>query len=130
LKALADNLEKWNKYPWQDMWSSDQTARMPYLSETEKLKVFETARKHIPAGKPSFGRLWLRNRPTARSSWPAGGGPRGGRSAVHQPCYYKSKMDNAGLGDYYTKIADACPIPISMYNMPANTGVDLSVELW
>ena len=25
------------------------------------------------------------------------------------PCYYKSRMDNAGLTDYYTRVADASP---------------------
>lgn len=35
--------------------------------------------------------------------------------------------DNALL-DYYTTVADNSPIPILIYNMPANTGVDLSPE--
>jgi len=45
------------------------------------------------------------------------------------PSYYKSKMDAAALLHYYQSVADASPIPISIYNMPANTMVDMSAEL-
>ena len=45
------------------------------------------------------------------------------------PSYYKSKMDAAGLTDYYLKVAEASPIPVSIYNMPGNTNVDMSGEL-
>jgi 4-hydroxy-2-oxoglutarate aldolase len=38
-------------------------------------------------------------------------------------------MDAAGLSDYYLKVADASPIPVSVYNMPANTGVDMAADL-
>jgi 4-hydroxy-2-oxoglutarate aldolase len=42
------------------------------------------------------------------------------------PSYYKGKMDDAALQYHYETIADASPIPCILYNMPANTGVDMS----
>jgi 4-hydroxy-2-oxoglutarate aldolase len=45
------------------------------------------------------------------------------------PSYYKSKMDAAGLSHYYQSVADASPIPVSMYNMPLNTSVDMAPDL-
>jgi len=38
LKALADNLEKWNKYPLAGYVVLGSNGEMPYLSETEKLE--------------------------------------------------------------------------------------------
>ena len=129
LKALADNLEKWNKYPLAGYVVLGSNGEMPYLSETEKLKVFETARKHIPAGKLLLAGCGCESTHSSIALAKQAAALGADVALFISPCYYKSKMDNAGLGDYYTKIADACPIPISMYNMPANTGVDLSVEL-
>jgi 4-hydroxy-2-oxoglutarate aldolase len=129
LKALAANLEKWNRYPLAGYVVLGSNGEMPYLSETEKLKVFETARKHIPAGKLLLAGCGCESTHSSITLAKQAAKLGADVALFISPCYYKSKMDNAGLGDYYTKIADACPIPISMYNMPANTGVDMSVEL-
>jgi 4-hydroxy-2-oxoglutarate aldolase len=45
------------------------------------------------------------------------------------PGYFKSKMDGAALTHYYLTVAEASPIPVSIYNMPANTSVDMPAEL-
>lgn len=129
LKALADNLERWNKFPLSGYVVLGSNGEMPYLSEAEKLKVFETARKHIPKGKLLMAGCGCESTHSSIALAKQAAAIGADVALFISPCYYKSKMDNAGLSDYYTKIADACPIPISMYNMPANTGVDLSVEL-
>jgi len=41
---------------------------------------------------------------------------------------YYVKPSAAGLVSHFTSIADACDIPIIMYNVPGRTGVDMSVE--
>lgn len=45
------------------------------------------------------------------------------------PFFYKNGMTSSALQNYYTRLADRSPIPIIMYNMPANTGVDMTAEL-
>ncbi|MFA5028056.1 MAG: dihydrodipicolinate synthase family protein [Candidatus Methylomirabilota bacterium] len=129
LKALGENIDKWNKYPLGGYVVLGSNGEMPYLSETEKLKVFETARKHIPAGKLLLAGCGCESTHSSIALAKQAAKLGADVALFISPCYYKSKMDNAGLGDYYTRIADACPVPISMYNMPANTGVDLSVDL-
>lgn len=45
------------------------------------------------------------------------------------PSHYRSRMDNAALRAHYLAVADASPLPLVIYNMPANTaGVDLDAE--
>jgi 4-hydroxy-2-oxoglutarate aldolase len=129
LKALADNLERWNKYPLAGYVVLGSNGEMPYLSEAEKLKVFETARKHIPKGKLLLAGCGCESTHSSIALAKQAAAIGADVALFISPCYYKSKMDNAGLADYYTKVADACPIPISMYNMPANTGVDMSTDL-
>ena len=42
------------------------------------------------------------------------------------PNYYKNAMNDAVNGNFYTTVADNSPIPVVLYNMPGNTGVNLS----
>jgi 4-hydroxy-2-oxoglutarate aldolase len=128
-KALASNLKKWNDYSLAGYVVLGTNGEFPYLSETEKLAFLEAARKHIPAGK-----LFM-----------AGAGCESTHSTIAlikkvatlgvdvalliTPSYYKSKMDAPALLHYYQSVAEASPIPVSVYNMPANTMVDMSAEL-
>jgi 4-hydroxy-2-oxoglutarate aldolase len=45
---------------------------------------------------------------------------------VLTPHYYTSAMTDAALIAHYQAVADTSPIPILLYNMPPNTGLDLS----
>ena len=48
---------------------------------------------------------------------------------VVTPFYYKGAMKDAVLENYFLKIADTSKLPVVLYNMPANTGVNTSAEL-
>ncbi|XP_009579429.1 PREDICTED: 4-hydroxy-2-oxoglutarate aldolase, mitochondrial, partial [Fulmarus glacialis] len=43
-------------------------------------------------------------------------------------CYYRGAMTSAALIRHYTEVADASPIPVVLYSVPANTGLDLPLE--
>ncbi|HEY7982825.1 MAG TPA: dihydrodipicolinate synthase family protein [Ktedonobacterales bacterium] len=48
---------------------------------------------------------------------------------VLPPSHYRSAMTAAALKGHYLAVADASPLPIAIYNMPANTaGIDLDAE--
>ena len=49
-------------------------------------------------------------------------------AVVITPCYYKGKMVGGVLEQHYTAVADASPIPVVLYSVPANTTIDLPVE--
>ena len=48
---------------------------------------------------------------------------------VLSPNYYKRAMTDALNKSFYLELADASPIPIILYNMPANTTINLSAKL-
>jgi 4-hydroxy-2-oxoglutarate aldolase len=49
---------------------------------------------------------------------------------VLPPFYYKSRMDSHALLAHYRAVADSSPLPLVIYNMPANTaGVDLDAAI-
>lgn len=45
------------------------------------------------------------------------------------PFYYKGAMKDPVLENYFTVVADKSPLPIVLYNMPGNTGVNISSAL-
>jgi 4-hydroxy-2-oxoglutarate aldolase len=129
LKALARNMERWNRYPLSGYVVLGSNGEFPYLSDAEKLTYFEAVRKFIPADKlfmagtaceSAHGTIALTKKAASLGADVA---------ILITPSYYKSKMDAAGLSHYYQSVADASPIPVSMYNMPANTGVDMAAEV-
>jgi 4-hydroxy-2-oxoglutarate aldolase len=48
---------------------------------------------------------------------------------VVTPNYYKGEMTEANLSRFYRDVADASALPVILYNMPRNTGVNLSAPL-
>jgi len=48
---------------------------------------------------------------------------------VLPPCYFKSSMTAAAMQQHFVAVADASPVPVVLYNMPANTGLDIPLEL-
>ena len=43
--------------------------------------------------------------------------------------FYKGSMTEAALEQFYLDVAEASPIPIMLYNMPRNTGLNMSSGL-
>lgn len=129
LKALASNLEKWNRYPLAGYVVLGSNGEMPYLSDAEKLTYFEAARKLIPSNKRFMAGCGCESTHSTIALVKHAAALGADVALLISPSYYKSKMDAAGLSDYYLKVADASPIPVSVYNMPANTGVDMTADL-
>uniref|UniRef100_A0A3Q1FX26 4-hydroxy-2-oxoglutarate aldolase, mitochondrial n=1 Tax=Acanthochromis polyacanthus TaxID=80966 RepID=A0A3Q1FX26_9TELE len=47
---------------------------------------------------------------------------------VVTPCFYKGKMDSRALIHHFTKVADSSPVPVVLYSVPANTGLELPLD--
>nr|XP_046197681.1 4-hydroxy-2-oxoglutarate aldolase, mitochondrial-like [Oncorhynchus gorbuscha] len=47
---------------------------------------------------------------------------------VVTPCFYKGMMDSRALVHHFTQVADNSPVPVVLYSVPANTGLDLPVD--
>ena len=48
---------------------------------------------------------------------------------VVTPNYYKGELNDGALARFYTDVADASPLPVILYNMPRNTGINISAKL-
>ena len=128
-KALASNFKKWNLFPLAGYVILGTNGEFPYLSEAEKLAYLEAARKHIPPGKLFMAGAGCESTHSTIAMVKKVAALGANVALLITPSYFKSKMDAAALTHYYQSVADASPIPVSIYNMPANTMVDMSAEL-
>ena len=48
---------------------------------------------------------------------------------VVTPNYYKGEMTEPVLARFYRDVADASPLPVILYNMPRNAGINISAKL-
>jgi 4-hydroxy-2-oxoglutarate aldolase len=129
LQALAANLERWNRYSLAGYVVLGTNGEFPYLSETEKLTYLEAARKSIPTQRLFLAGTGCESTHSTIALTKRAAALGADVAILITPSYYKSRMDAAGLSDYYTAVADASPIPVSLYNMPANTNVDMPADL-
>jgi 4-hydroxy-2-oxoglutarate aldolase len=99
------------------------------LSEQEKLEAIRVTRESVAADQSVIAGTGAEStRETIRLSRAAA---ELGADAVIvvTPHYYRTRMDAAALLAHYRSVADAAPVPVLLYNVPANTGIDMSPEV-
>jgi len=127
-QALAKNLAHWNRFDLRGYVVLGSNGEFVFLSEQEKLQILEAARAVIPSGKllvagtgcQGTGETIDLTRKAAASGADA--------ALVLTPSYYKGQMTPETLVQHHHTVADASPIPVIIYNMPACTGIDLTAE--
>ena len=99
-----------------------------YLDDTEKIKLCEAAREAVSNGQIVVAGTGTEStRATIRLTQAAA--QTGVDAAiVITPAYYKPAMTADVLINHFKMVAEASTIPIILYNMPAYTGVDLTVD--
>ncbi len=99
------------------------------LSHDEKVKLVKTARENLPrekmviagTGCESFKETLELTKECAAAGAEV--------ALVVTPNYYKRDMNEAALEKFFTMLADASPIPVMLYNMPGNSGINIPSSL-
>lgn len=127
--GLKKNLEFWAKSSLDGIVVMGSNGEFVMLDQNEKLKLLEFVRENYPKDKlliagtscESYRETLFLSRKAYELGYDA--------VLVLPPSYYKSSMTNDVLEHYYFKLADESPIPVLVYNMPANSGINLSSKL-
>jgi 4-hydroxy-2-oxoglutarate aldolase len=126
--AIRDNLRAWSAKGVIGFVVLGSTGERVHLDEREYLQVIETSRAAVSndlafivgAGQQSTSGTINEIRKAAQAGADA--------VLVITPHYYRSAINQETLVSYYTTVADASPVPILLYSMPALTGVKLEPE--
>ncbi|KAL1250997.1 hypothetical protein QQF64_018793 [Cirrhinus molitorella] len=109
-QRLDDNLKKYGKLPFRGLVVQGSNGEYPYLTPEERVEVVKkTTRATIQMSQQmaDAGADCL---------------------LVVTPCFYRGRMDSRALINHYTKVADSSSVPVVLYSVPANTGLDLPVD--
>jgi 4-hydroxy-2-oxoglutarate aldolase len=125
LEALTENIARLNQHDLTGYVVLGSNGEAGYLSEEEKMRVWEAARQAIPADRLMLAGAGCEStRETIRLTRRAA---EVGADAVMlvPPHYYTGKMTPDSLVRHYQAAADASPIPVLVYTVPGFTGVDM-----
>ncbi len=128
LPKLVANLGFWNRTGIAGYVVLGSNGEFVLLSEKEKLEVIATVREHAAPGKFVLAGTGCEGTLETIRFTKKAAEVGADAAVVITPSYYKGKMDGAALHHHYSTIADASPIPVILYNMPANTGVDMTAD--
>ncbi|QOR35953.1 dihydrodipicolinate synthase family protein [Clostridium sp. 'deep sea'] len=128
-ESLKSNLALWAKTPLTGLVVLGSNGEFAYLSYEEKVELIRFVRNNLPAEKhviagtgceSTIETIKLTNK-AAELGCLAG--------LILTPHYYKAAMSNKALYNYYKEVADASNMPIMLYNMPRNAGINMSSDL-
>lgn len=125
-QALVENLERWNRYDLTGYVVLGSNGEGVLLAKEEKVRVWETARRVIPADKLLIAGTGCEStRQTIQLTQQAA---KAGADAVLvvTPHYYGPKMTAGSLVQHFQAVAGASPIPILIYNVPKFTNVNMT----
>ncbi|XP_051241021.1 4-hydroxy-2-oxoglutarate aldolase, mitochondrial isoform X2 [Dicentrarchus labrax] len=127
-KKLEGNLQKYAKIGFKGLVVQGSNGEYPYLTEEERVEVVRTVRQSLPADKllmAGSGCESTRATVQLTEKMAAAGAD---AALVVTPCFYKGKMDSRALIQHFTKVADSSPVPVVLYSVPANTGLELPLD--
>jgi len=127
--ALRKNLDRWAATRLAGLVVLGSNGEFALLDPDEKEALVGFVREHFPADRPVIAGTGCEStRATIRFTRRAA--QLGADAAlVLNPYYYKGSMTDAALKRFYLDVAEASPIPVMIYNMPGNTGLNLSSSL-
>lgn len=127
-QAMSENLSSWKTTGITGYVMVGSTGERVHLDESEYLQVIETSRAATPAELAFI--VGAGQQSTAGTINEVTRAAHAGADAVLviTPYFYRTAIAQQTLNDYYRAVADAAPVPVLLYSMPALTGIKLEPE--
>lgn len=128
LGSLKANLERWSSAGLGGYLVLGSNGEAPHLTFDEKRSVLEAAREAISqdvtfmagTGEASTAATIATTRMAAEAGADC--------CLVITPHFYRRQMTPSALAAHYRAVAEASPVPILLYSVPAFTGLSLAAE--
>ncbi len=130
LDLLRHNVAAYNATPVSGYLALGSTGEFPHLTADEKRRVLEAVVEEAGlAGRPVIAGVGELSTAAAVAAVREAAVAGAAAVMVVPPFYYRPAMDDAALAVHYERVADASPVPVLLYNVPALAGVTLSPVL-
>jgi 4-hydroxy-2-oxoglutarate aldolase len=130
-QGIQSNIKRWNTTGIAGYAALGSTGERVHLDEREYVEAIETARAVVPIGPDGLAFI-------------VGAGQQSTRGTINEvekaadagadavlvitPHYYRPSITQDALIAHYTSVADAAPVPLILYSMPALTGIKIEPE--
>ncbi len=128
LVAWRGNLTRWMRTPLDGLVVLGSNGEAPLVDDDEAERLINVAREELPSDRlliAGTGRQATKN--TIKACRRAAG-VGADLVLVRTPSFFKGQLTTAAFIRHYTAVADACPVPVLLYNFSALTGVTLPLE--
>jgi 4-hydroxy-2-oxoglutarate aldolase len=122
---LSTNLSRWNEWPLDGYVVGGSNGEFVSQSFEERVAVVKAVREEMPSNHLLIAGAGMHSTRETVDLAQAMAAVGADAVLIVTPSYYKSKMDLRALRGHYHIVADASSVPVLLYNVPANTGVDM-----
>lgn len=126
---LKSNLNKLAQTELAGVVVLGTNGEFPYLTYQEKVKIIETARLEIPKTKKVMAGTGCESTKETIELTKEAAEIGADAALVITPGYFKGSMNENVLMKHFLTVAESSPIPVLLYNMPANTGINISSKM-
>lgn len=126
---LRANLDKWARTELDGVVVLGSNGEFSLLDSLEKEQLVSFTRENFPALKPVIAGTGCESTRETIKLTKRVGALGADAALILNPSYYKGAMTDEALKSHFLAVAEASPIPVLIYNMPRNTGVNLGAEL-
>ena len=125
---MQENIRYLSRYDLAGFLVLGSNGELVNLTYKEKCHVYEQCREAIPGDKLMLAGTGHQS--TYETIQACRDAARAGADAVVvlNPSYYKGLMNRKALTEHYLAVADASQVPVIIYNMPANSGLDMDAD--
>ncbi|KAK9400956.1 4-hydroxy-2-oxoglutarate aldolase mitochondrial [Crotalus adamanteus] len=125
---LQENLRLYAEIPFRGFVVHGSNGEAPYLTQEECLEVVMRVHQALPKEKLLLVGSGCESTHCTIEKTKQMADKGADAALVVTPCYFRGSMTSAALIHHYTQVADASPIPVILYSVPANTGLELPNE--
>uniref|UniRef100_A0A8B9BTK4 4-hydroxy-2-oxoglutarate aldolase, mitochondrial n=1 Tax=Anser brachyrhynchus TaxID=132585 RepID=A0A8B9BTK4_9AVES len=125
---LEANLRRYASIPFRGLVVLGSTGEYPYLAPRERLEVLSCVRRALPRDRLLLAGSGCESTKATVELTVSMAEAGADAALVVTPYYYRGAMSSAALVRHYTEVAEASPIPVVLYSVPANTGLELPLE--
>ncbi len=122
---LRANLALWNEWPLGGYVVGGSNGEFVSQSFEERVAVVKTVREEMSSNHLLIAGAGMHSTQETVDLTQAMATVGADAVLIVTPSYYKSKMDLRALRGHYHTVAEASSVPVLLYNVPANTGVDM-----
>jgi len=122
---MKANIEALSRYDLAGFLVLGSNGELVNLTDEERVRVYRDTRKAISSDKLMLAGTGCQSTRQTIALTQQAAEAGADAALVLNPSYYKGLMTPAALKAHYFAVADASPIPVIIYNMPANSGMDM-----